>query len=130
MTEPNLRGFISAKNEYGIKVGDSEWMNWSKPEYRKEPFDDPDSLSVGDMVALVVNGKFISSVQRVGDSLPQNGAEPQAMPAGSRDQAIGRQVALKCATELALIAEFPSKKPEDVAATVAEMARILGLTLE
>lgn len=63
---PKKVGAVTAKSKYGIILdGGDEWLNWSKPDYRGEPWE-ADSVVKGDVVELTVDGSFISTVQRVG----------------------------------------------------------------
>ena len=66
---PEITATVVAKSEYGIKIADDgDWMNWSKPEYRGEPFNT--EVKKGDRVQLTYaeadNGKvYISTIDRV-----------------------------------------------------------------
>ena len=118
-----ISGKVTARSPYGIKIeGIEDWLNWSKEEYRKEPWE-ADDVVKGDWVDMDVSGNFIKSIQIVDgptsepmvggpeDELvmpedPFEGMETQ--PPGrnpivmSREQSIQNQVALKCAVELAI----------------------------
>ena len=66
---PEITGTVKAKSQYGVKMtDDGDWWNWSKPEYRGQPFDT--SVVAGDMVhveyAEADSGKtFISTIAKV-----------------------------------------------------------------
>ena len=48
---PEITATVVAKSEYGIKVEqDGDWWNWSKPEYRGEPFNT--EVQKGDRVQI------------------------------------------------------------------------------
>ena len=108
---PEITGTIKAKSQYGIKLtDDGEWWNWSKPEYRGEPFDT--SVVAGDMVhveyAEADNGKvYIATIGKVTPAPSDPFAEPpQPSPAPSQPTVSGKDVlmakmnAIKVAGEL------------------------------
>ena len=76
---PEITGIIKAKSQYGVKMtDDGEWWNWSKPEYRGQPFDT--SVVAGDTVhveyAEADSGKvYISTIGKV------TGRAPKPLPA-------------------------------------------------
>jgi len=121
-----IRGKVTAKSPYGIKMdGGEEWINFSKPEYREEPWEWED-VQKDDWVEIKRSGNFFKSICLVE---PPTG-EPMVMPedpfegieteppsdtagwvpremarshiATDREQSIQRQVALKAAVELAI----------------------------
>src|SRR3990167_3168434 len=121
-----MTGRVKAKSAYGIQLEEMPdvWLNWSKEEYRKEPWDAED-VEKGDYVDLEVSGKYIKSITLIepptGESMvsrpdpiqedldPFEGLEaeglhhaPRSPIATARDDSIQRQVALKCAVELAI----------------------------
>src|SRR3990167_10134065 len=57
-----ISGLVTARSEFGIKIeGIEDWLNWSKEEYRKAPWEAND-VQRGDWVNLEVSGKYIKSV--------------------------------------------------------------------
>ena len=57
-----ISGQVTAKSAYGIKIeGIEDWLNWSLPEYRKEPWE-ADDVQKGDWVDMEVSGKYIKSI--------------------------------------------------------------------
>ena len=66
---PEITGPVKAKSQYGVKMtDDGDWWNWSKPEYRGQPFDT--SVVAGDTVHVEYtkadNGKiYISTIGKV-----------------------------------------------------------------
>ena len=66
---PEITGTVKAKSQYGVKMtDDGDWWNWSKPEYRGQPFDT--SVVAGDTVhveyAEADSGKvYISTIGKV-----------------------------------------------------------------
>ena len=115
-----IRGKVTAKSPYGIKMdGGEEWVNFSKPEYREEPWEWED-VQKDDWVEIKRSGNFFKSIALV--EPPADG--PMVMPEDplegvdlepdgtrvlqrnpivtSREQSIQNQVALKCAVELAI----------------------------
>ncbi len=77
---PEITGTVKAKSQYGVKMqDDGEWWNWSRVEYRGEPFDT--SVVAGDMVhveyAQADNGKtYISTIAKV-TTAPSDPFEPE-----------------------------------------------------
>src|SRR3989304_1698018 len=60
-----ISGQVTAKSDYGIKIeGIEDWLNWSKIEYRKEPWE-ADDVQKGDWVDMEVSGKYIKSIALV-----------------------------------------------------------------
>src|SRR3990167_9182660 len=119
-----ISGLVTARSEFGIKIeGIEDWLNWSKEEYRKEPWE-ADDVQKGDWVNLEVSGKYIKSICLVeapsGKSMvvpfesvpgqedepdPFEGIEtaPKRSPiATDLEQSIQKQVALKAAVELVI----------------------------
>ena len=115
-----MMGKVKAKSAYGIQLEDMPdvWLNWSREEYRKEPWDAED-VEKGDWVDLEVSGKYIKSIARIeapteepmvrpvneGDEDPFEGMETEAKRspvATARDDSIQRQVALYAAVQLAV----------------------------
>ena len=123
-----ISGKVTAKSPYGIQIDvmPEVWLNWSKEEYRKEPWE-ADDVQKGDWVNLEVSGNYIKSIAltepptrepMVSDALgggdkvapedPFEGMEgfsagrPRNPIATERERSIQRQVALKAAVELAL----------------------------
>ena len=120
-----MTGRVKAKSAYGIQLEDMPdvWLNWSREEYRKEPWDAED-VEKGDYVDLEVSGKYIKSITLIepptgesmvsrpdgaphlGEEDPFEGMETEPRPrspiATARDDSIQRQVALKAAVELAI----------------------------
>lgn len=92
MSEP-IEGRVVAVNDRGIKLeGRDDWLNFSKPEYRDQPWQTP---AVGDNVRLTLSGKFVKTCEVLGGPAA---ASPAA--GSSRERSIERQVALKAAVEL------------------------------
>ena len=122
-----ISGKVTAKSPYGIQIHEMPdvWLNWSREEYRKEPWE-ADSVEKGDWVDMEVSGNFVKSIQIVepptGESMvrpvgagsasspqledPFEGIETEPRPRNpiiaDREQSIQRQVALKAAVELAI----------------------------
>ena len=121
-----MTGRVKAKSAYGIQLEDMPdvWLNWSREEYRKEPWDAED-VKKGDYVDLEVSGKYIKSITLIepptGESMvsrpdpiqedldPFEGLEaeglhhaPRSPIATARDDSIQRQVALYAAVQLAV----------------------------
>ena len=78
---PEITATVVAKSEYGIKVEqDGDWWNWSKPEYRGEPFNT--EVQKGDRVQVTYaetdTGKtYITTIGKVTgpqDPAPSKGA--------------------------------------------------------
>jgi len=59
-----MTGKVKAKSAYGIQLEEMPevWLNWSLPEYRKEPWH-ADDVEKGDYVDLMVSGKYIKSIE-------------------------------------------------------------------
>ena len=126
-----MTGRVKAKSAYGIQLEDMPdvWLNWSREEYRKEPWDAED-VEKGDYVDLEVSGKYIKSITLIepptGESMvsrpdgaPHLGEEDpfegmETEPPGdrrntlrnpiatAREDSIQKQTALKAAVELAI----------------------------
>src|SRR3990172_13118784 len=123
-----ISGKVTAKSPYGIQIDvmPEVWLNWSREEYRKEPWE-ADDVQKGDWVDIEVSGKYIKSIALVEppatepmvrpDGAPQLGEEDpfEGVPgvstaepmyrnpiATDRERSIQRQVALKAAGELAI----------------------------
>src|SRR3990167_39974 len=116
-----ISGQVTARSPYGIKIeGIEDWLNFSKPEYRKEPWE-ADDVVKGDWVDMDVSGNFIKSIQIIDEPTGESMVRPQGAPhlgeedpfegietgkrnpiVTSREQSIQNQVALKCAVELAI----------------------------
>ncbi len=66
---PEITATVVAKSAYGIKItDDGDWMNWSKVEYRGEPFNT--EVQKGDRVQITYaesdSGKvFITTIDKV-----------------------------------------------------------------
>ena len=81
---PEITGVVAAKSDYGIKLDRNEdWWNWSKVEYRAEPFDT--TVQKGDTVRVVYaeadNGKvYISVIDRVVTSRDVTPPDPSDWP--------------------------------------------------
>lgn len=77
---PEITATVVARSEYGIKVEqDGDWWNWSKPEYRGEPFDT--EVQKGDRVQITYaetgGGKtYITTIGKVTGGL-QSAAPPK-----------------------------------------------------
>src|SRR3989304_1881644 len=107
-----ISGQVTAKSDYGIKIeGIEDWLNWSKIEYRNEPWE-ADDVQKGDWVDMEVSGKYIKSIvlvepptgermvvpfekgQPEEDAFEGVDAEPRRNPiATDREQSIQKQVA-------------------------------------
>ena len=109
-----ISGKVKARSEYGIKIeGIEDWLNWSKEEYRKEPWE-ADDVEVGDWVDMEVSGKYIKSIALVElptaermvsePEDPFEGLEPgnRNPIIDARELSIQRQVALYAAVQLAV----------------------------
>ena len=116
-----ISGQVTAKSPYGIKIeGIEDWLNFSKPEYRKAPWE-ADDVAKGDWVDMDVSGNFIKSIQIVDEPTGESMVRPEGAPhlgeedpfegietaqrnpiVTAREQSIQNQVALKCAVELAI----------------------------
>ena len=61
-TPLTISGKVTAKSPYGIKMDDGEeWINFSKPEYREEPWE-WDDVQKGDWVEIKRSGNFFKSI--------------------------------------------------------------------
>ena len=87
---PKRADVVAAKSPYGGKLGqDEDWLNWSKEEYRHDPWE-ADKVKKGDVVevewAESDKGKgYISSIKITGasqDVTPERGESPQDVPDG------------------------------------------------
>lgn len=107
----SAEGVIAEINDKGIKLkGQSDWLNFTKPEWREEPWDDVD---VGDSVELGLDksGKFIRSISAT--DAPRTTA-----PEVDRNHYIVREVAIKTAFEYA--SHFPWGETTGAAFTLAQ----------
>jgi len=118
-----MMGKVTARSPYGIKLDDmEEWINFSKPEYRDEPWEWED-VQKGDWVQITRSGNFFKSIclveppagepmvrgpeegyrAELGEGAPFEGVETTRNPIiTDREQSIQNQVALKCAVELVI----------------------------
>ena len=123
-----MSGKVKAKSAYGIQLEDMPdvWLNWSKEEYRKEPWDAED-VEKGDWVDLEVSGKYIKSIAIIEPPTEESmvvpfesvegqedepdpfegietvdGPRPRNPIATAREESIQRQVALYAAVQLAV----------------------------
>ena len=117
-----ISGKVTARSPYGIKIeGIEDWFNFSKPEYRKDPWE-ADDVQKDDWVDMEVSGTFIKSIVLVEPPTdepmvkadherneaeqredPFGGIETQRSPiATDRERSIRRQVALKAAVVLVI----------------------------
>ena len=133
-----ISGKVKARSEYGIKIeGIEDWLNWSKIEYRKEPWE-ADEVQVGDWVNLEVSGKYIKSICLVepptGERMvrpedPFEGLETEPAKrnpiATDREQSIQKQVALKCAVELAIGMAGPPPEGQKAGALNADFVVLI-----
>jgi len=110
-----ISGKVTARSPYGIKIeGIEDWLNFSKPEYRKDPWE-ADDVQKDDWVQMDVSGTFIKSIVLVEppadepmvveseEDNPFEGMETQpkrSAVALDREASIQRAVALKAAVEL------------------------------
>lgn len=83
---PELTGIVTAKSEFGIKldVHGDDWLNWSREEYRKEPWE-ADKAEKGKYVVCTVGerGKYISTIKVLSDG-PQP-TQPESPPGETKD---------------------------------------------
>ena len=148
---PEIVTTVKAKSAYGIKaeVWGDEWANWSKPEFRGEPFNT--SVKAGDRVQVTYNeadtGKvYISTIdlvtggtmQRHGgagdegqgpdqsfppeEDFPPDATGAPVEPSLDRDRLIVRQVAIKAACEALAVSGL---EPEVKAERITNLAGIL-----
>jgi len=116
-----ISGQVTAKSPYGIKIeGIEDWLNFSKPEYRKAPWE-ADDVAKGDWVDMDVSGNFIKSIQIVDEPTGESMVRPEGAPhlgeedpfegietaqrnpiVTAREQSIQRQTALYAAVQLAV----------------------------
>ena len=125
-----ILGKVTARSEYGIKIeGIEDWLNWSKEEYRQEPWE-ADDVQAGDYVEVKVSGKYIKSIALIEpptrepmvrpDNAPHlgsaedpwegmdvTGQPKRSVVATDREQSIQKQVALKAAVELTIAMTGP-----------------------
>ncbi len=119
---PEWTGTVVATSEFGIKVVDKgEWLNWSLPDYRGEPFDA--DIRQGDRVRIeYAKGKgdktYISVIENLSrpqespapgsafppeEEFPADGGLPLDAPGSpsespdARQQSIVRQTCIKAA---------------------------------
>src|SRR3990167_1183124 len=59
----SITGKVSARSPYGIKLEElgDEWVNFSKEEYREEPWE-WDDVQKGDWVTIKRSGNFFKSI--------------------------------------------------------------------
>ena len=154
-----ISGKVTAKSPYGIQIDvmPEVWLNWSKEEYRKEPWE-ADDVQKGDWVDLEVSGNFIKSIALIepptresmvvpfekvdgqeDEPDPFEGMEgvaetrPRNPIATERERSIQRQVALKAAVELAIGMAGPTEGQRAGplnAAFVVEIYRTFRAALE
>ncbi len=118
---PEITATVVAKSEYGIKIEDGGgWLNWSKPEYRSEPFNT--EVQKGDRVQITYaetdGGKtYITTIGKVtsGVAAAVQSLSPEAMaelieefppddaglpldPPLDKDHSIVRQTCIKAAS--------------------------------
>ncbi len=124
---PEITATVVAKSEWGIQIKEGEWWNWSKPEYRGEPFNT--EVQKGDRVQITYaetdGGKtYITSIGKVTagsrpvpdeqrldeegwedfrETSPDAPSEPSGPAAGlgvvvDRDHSIVRQTCIKAAS--------------------------------
>ena len=92
---PEIVTTVKAKSPYGIKteVWGDEWANWSKPEFRGEPFNE--NVKTGDRVQLTYakadNGKvYITTIDKVvGGRVGEPSPPDDAFSAMETDVAFG-----------------------------------------
>ena len=102
---PEITATVVAKSEYGIQIKEGEWWNWSKPEYRGEPFNT--EVQKGDRVQITYaqtdGGKtYITTIGKVtgavnvphGEDFPPIEEFPPDEPQGASaaDPAYGQEV--------------------------------------
>lgn len=82
---PEWTGIVVATSEFGIKVVDKgEWLNWSLPEYRGEPFD---TVGQGDKVRIeYAKGKGDKTYISVIENLTHGYAPPPGSPFPPEDE--------------------------------------------
>lgn len=107
MTEPRVATIADRKEHRILLEGESEWLSFSKPEYRKAPFHD--DVAPGDTVKFIASGQYISTIERVASAPPR--------PSG-RDMSIQKQVALKASVELCIAAGVTS--PSEILQTATK----------
>ncbi len=117
-------GTIVAKSDYGVKVEqDGEWWNWSKPEYRGEPFD---TVEKGDSVRIEyadseTGKRYISVIERLSGNAPAAPSGPSEAP-GDRQTSIVRQSCVKAA---AMSLQHGMGTPEEKAGGIIYLAGAL-----
>ena len=117
---PEITATVVAKSEYGIKVEqDGPWWNWSKVEYRSEPFNT--EVQKGDRVQITYaetdGGKtYITAIDKVtgqesatglvqgapfppDEDFPPDATSEPVAPVLDTNRLIVRQVTAKCAVE-------------------------------
>jgi len=136
-----LQGVVTGKNRWGILLDRGDWLNWSKEEYRKEPWD-ADRVSKGDVVELEVgedrdgNPKFISSIRIMEpsqDAPPESSQTPPEPPEdlfpseeGGRDDEYGEHRREKSLEQsVAYYEKAMDTTPKQVIETAKEFERYL-----
>lgn len=70
-----LTGIVTARSQYGIKIeGDDDWYNWSKEDFRGEPWE-ADKATKGKRVLCEVDGKYIQTIRVLNGSTEQTAPE-------------------------------------------------------
>lgn len=125
---PERKGIVVAKSAYGIKLDeDGEWLNYSKLDYRGEPFD---TVEKGDSVRIEYAEKeykdpetgepltrtFISVIERLSDA---PGSPPAPESSGDRQASIVRQTCIKAA---AMTLQHGMGTPEEKAGGILHLA--------
>ena len=100
-----ISGKVTARSHYGIKIeGIEDWFNFSKAEYRKDPWE-ADDVQKDDWVDMEVSGTFIKSIVLVepptDEPMVRRGSENEEDAfEGIETVSDQRAVALKAAVEL------------------------------
>jgi hypothetical protein len=114
-----VEGVVARCNQRGLLLeGEDEWRNFSKPEFRSAPWDEP---SVGARVKLqVTDSGYIRSIALLDT--------PVRVDASGRERSIEAQVALKAAVDLMLplAAAVASRAQSDERPKVREMYNALA----
>lgn len=121
---PEITATVLAKSEWGIQIKEGEWWNWSKPEYRGEPFNT--EVQKGDRVQItyaetdggktyittigkVMQGEVgpvgmaaaldtLSRHQSAAEEFPPDATSESVEPVLDKDHSIVRQTCIKAAS--------------------------------
>jgi hypothetical protein len=94
---PEVSGVVTARSQYGIKIDDSEeWFNWSKPDFRGEPWE-ADDATKGKRVVAEVDGKYIQTIKVLdGESQSFTEDDHESVPSAAGEWGFEQKDRLMC----------------------------------